>query len=101
MKPGDQIMVRPTHSLKFANRWGTVLQIDPEEGLPVLVKFSLSDVAYRFDYNELIARETLDSLRETPAFCHQCGVEITAHFVEICQACDLEQFEEDIRLWQK
>lgn len=51
---GDDVFILPSHSLKFAGRWGEVVKIDPENHLPLRIMFTEGLMSYLFDFNEVI-----------------------------------------------
>ncbi|SNS23731.1 hypothetical protein SAMN05446037_1006158 [Anaerovirgula multivorans] len=51
IKVGDLVIISPAHSVKFGGWCGRVVAIEPEDGLPVKVKFN--EQVYGFDFDEL------------------------------------------------
>lgn len=51
---GTRVFVHPTRSLKFAGRWGTVVNMDSEDLMPVRVKMPNWKTPLRFSADELM-----------------------------------------------
>jgi hypothetical protein len=97
----DQVFIIPSRSLKFGGRWGEIIQVSPQNHLPLLVRFDGADTGYRFDYNEVVSLEQYGKIADVPTFCGSCGTDITGQFVAICESCEDTQFEEDMAAWQQ
>lgn len=57
IKVGDAVFVLPAHSIAFAGKWGKVVEINPEELLPIKVMFGNNPIPYLFDYIQLMEVE--------------------------------------------
>lgn len=52
---GDLVFVLPAHSLRFAGRWGEVMEITEDELMPLLLRFKGTDILYRFDSHSVLS----------------------------------------------
>lgn len=57
IKVGDWVYILPAHSIRFANRWGEVVEIDSEHEAPIKVKFGGNKASYRFSTYEVVSAE--------------------------------------------
>lgn len=99
MRPGDRVMVLPSHSLKFAGRWGRITEIDYGLGLPIRVIFE-DGIPYCFDFDELVDYPFYTQQKQVLVTCY-CGRDLTGQFIDICDECDFRFFQEDMQQWQK
>lgn len=58
MEIGDRIFIIPAHSLKFAGRWGRIVDIKEDDWMPYVIRFEGSSITYRFSRNEFMDEET-------------------------------------------
>ena len=62
IKIGDIVTISPAHSLKFAGWRGEVVDIKPEDGFPIKIKFkkngNLNKFVFGFTPEELIKEDT-------------------------------------------
>ena len=62
IKIGDTVTVSPAHSLKFAGWKGEVIDIKPEDGFPIKIKFkensNLNKFVFGFSPEELVKEDT-------------------------------------------
>lgn len=57
MKIGDNVMVSPLFSMRFAGRWGIIKQVKEDNGLPYKLDFG-TPILYGFSNSELITEDT-------------------------------------------
>lgn len=55
IKVGDPVFVLPAHSLRFAGRWGEVMEITEGDLMPLLLRFKGTDILYRFDASSVLS----------------------------------------------
>jgi hypothetical protein len=53
LQVGDKVTINPTHSLKFANKQGTIVGIVKDDGLPIKISFEEKAI-FGFHAEELI-----------------------------------------------
>lgn len=61
IKIGDIVTISPAHSLKFAGWRGEVVDIKPDDGFPIKIKFKESNLnlfVFGFSIEELIKEDT-------------------------------------------
>lgn len=83
------VMVRPTHSLKFSKMWGRVVAINPEDSLPIKVKFDGMNMLYGFTDNELMTGKEVAEWEKKKVidYCYKCGKDLTGQYTYICDDC--------------
>lgn len=73
MNIGDEVMIHPAYSLKFARKWGTIIEANTHKGLTYTVE--IDNMVYGFFGRELVTAENYLKLFEvgSQAFNRQTG----------------------------
>lgn len=80
IKVGDPVFVLPAHSLRFAGRWGEVIEITEDELMPLLLRFKGTDILYRFDARSVLSTEDYYSWF---SISRPCLNKLTGEIIEI------------------
>lgn len=62
MKSGDLLFVLPKSSIRFGGRWGTVVEVNDQNLLPITIKFAGEQVPYMFGPDEVITQQDYFSI---------------------------------------
>ena len=85
---GDDVMIHPISTLKFAKKWGRIRQINTDDSLPIKIQFIGSKTLYGFSENELLTKEDVARWNSKSAhYCHKCGKDITGRYSSLCEQC--------------
>lgn len=92
-----KVMVHPSHSLKFAKRWGYIEEIHPNDSLPIKVRFDGLRLLYGFSPEELLSEhEVIEwEKKNTRDYCSKCGKDITGEYSYLCEDCAFPIFKEE------
>lgn len=76
----QKVLINPRYSIRFAGRWGTVVDIDESDLLPLRVQFDDLPLPYRFDYNEVVTEEVIKDYFNNPIYCPKCKQDVSKNY---------------------
>lgn len=83
MQINDKVYIRPTASLHFGGRWGTVIAISGD-----YVSVIFDSIPFQFCPGELMTeRDYSHWVKAGKVYCVQCGKDITGLCSMICEDC--------------